>query len=112
MEKIAKYKSIVQEELEYRQSIKIYNGPRLQRHLIVNESQTEFILLNVGWFNKRYLSGVVFHIEIKDDKVWVHKDNTDVDIAEVLARQGIPKKDIVLAFLPSYTKGMTEYAVV
>ncbi|MEZ4887801.1 MAG: element excision factor XisI family protein [Chitinophagales bacterium] len=34
----------------------------------------------------------------KGDKVWVHEDNTDLGIAEVIARAGIPKSKIVLGF--------------
>lgn len=111
MEKIAQYKQIIQKELEYRQSIKIYNGPDLSRHLIINADKTEFVLLDVGWFNKRYISDLVFHIEIKNQKIWIHEDNTDIDIASVLVNEGIPKCDIVLGFLPNYAKELSEYAI-
>lgn len=112
MEKINKYKNLVEEELKYQQSIKIANGPNLKRHLVINESKTEFVLLDVGRFNKRYISGLVFHVEIKEGKVWIHEDNTDINIADNFARLGIPKSDIVLAFLPSYVKERTEYTVI
>lgn len=111
MEKIAYYKSIVKEELAYYQAIKIYNAPQLTRQLIINTNETAFVLLDVGWFNDRYISDLVFHIEIKDDKVWIHADNTDVEIAEKLAKAGIPKLDIGLAFVPSYAKNMVDFAV-
>ncbi len=111
MEKIAQHKSIVKEELAYYQSIKIYNAPQLARHLIINATETEFLLMDVGWFKDRYISDLVFHLEIKNDKVWVHADNTDIEIAEKLAQAGIPKSDIGLAFVPSYAKDMVEYAV-
>ncbi|MEZ4887795.1 MAG: element excision factor XisI family protein [Chitinophagales bacterium] len=38
----------------------------------------------------------IFHLQIKGDKIWVHEDNTDLEIAEVIARAGIPKSKIVL----------------
>lgn len=111
MEKIAKYQEIVLKELKYRQSTKIYNGPNLKRHLVINKLQTEFVLLDVGWFNKRYISDLVFHIEIKNDKIWIHEDNTDIDIASVLVEEGIQKEDVVLAFLPDYAKELSNYAI-
>ena len=69
MEEITKYQEIIQAELEYRQSIKIQNGPELVRHLVINAAKTEFVLLDVGWFNKRYISDLVFHIEIPECQI-------------------------------------------
>lgn len=111
MEKIDTYKNIVQKELAYRQSIKISNAPKLERHLLINQERTEFILMDVGWFKHRYISDVVFHVEIRGGKVWVHNDFTDIGIADYFFREGIPKSDIVLAFLPKYAQEMSEFAV-
>lgn len=111
MEKIDHYKNIIKKELEYRQAIRIANGPELTRHLVIDKNQTEFILIDVGWFKKRYISEIVYHIEIKDEKVWVHSDNTDVGIADYFVKEGIPKSEIVLAFLPKYAQELSEFAV-
>lgn len=111
MEKLEKYKDIIQEELEYRASLKISNAPELSRHLVINADRTEFILLDVGWFKKRYISDIIFHIGIINDKVWVHNDYTDIGIADFFVKGGIPKSDIVLAFLPKYAQEMSEFAV-
>ena len=112
MEKIKKYQDIILKELRERQAIKIYNGPDLKRHLVISENKTEYVLLDVGWFNKRYISDLVFHIEVVEDKVWIHEDNTDIDIASVLVNRGIPKDNIVLAFLPDYARELSDYATV
>lgn len=111
MEKIEQYKDIIQEELEYRQNVTIANAPELSRRLVMNKERTEFILIDVGWFNKRYISDIIFHIGIIEDKVWVHNDYTDIGIATYLAKGGIPKSDIVLAFLPKYAQEMSDFAV-
>lgn len=111
MEKIETYKNIIQEELEYRQSNKISNAPELSRHLVMNDDRTEFILLDVGWFNMRYISDIIFHIGIVNNKVWVHNDYTDIGIADYFVKGGIPKSDIVLAFLPKYAQELSEFAV-
>ncbi|MEM9887741.1 MAG: element excision factor XisI family protein [Bacteroidota bacterium] len=111
MDKIEKYKDIIEEELSYRKAVKIANAPQLKRHLIMNEERTQFILMDIGWFKKRYLSDVIFHIGIVDDKVWLHNNFTDIDIAGQLAKSGISKSDIVLAFLPKFIQETTEYAV-
>ncbi len=39
------------------------------------------------------------HIEVATDKkVWIHQDNTDLIIADMLIEKGIQEKDIILAF--------------
>jgi hypothetical protein len=111
MEKIELYKDIIQQELEYRQAIKISNAPTLSRHLIINKERTEFILIDVGWFKSRYISDVIFHIGVVNDKVWLHNDFTDIGIADYLVERGIPKSDIILAFLPKYAQELTDFAV-
>ena len=111
MEKINQYKDIIEKELQHLQSIKIANGPDLSRHLVINENRTEYVLIDVGWFNKRYISEIVFHIEIRNEKIWIHSDNTDIAIAELLAKEGIPKKEIVLGFLPKYVQELSEFAI-
>ena len=111
MEAITKYQDIIQKELEYQASIRISTAPTVERHLVVNENRTEFLLLNVGWYKHHYRHAIVFHLQIKGDKVWVHEDNTDLGIAEVIAKEGIPKSKIVLGFLPTHSREVSEYAV-
>ena len=53
----------------------------------------------------------IIHLQIKGNKVWVHEDNTDLGIAEVIAKEGIPKSKIVLGFLPTHSREVSEYAV-
>jgi hypothetical protein len=43
-----------------------------------------------------YLFYVIFHFDIKDGKVWVQENRTDILIAQQLSESGIPKSDIVL----------------
>ncbi|KAF3885538.1 hypothetical protein DA73_0400008760 [Tolypothrix bouteillei VB521301] len=38
------------------------------------------------------------HLEIKDSKIWIQHDGTEVGIATLLLEQGVPKEDIVLGF--------------
>ncbi len=111
MEKIELYKDIIQQELEYRQTMNASNAPELSRHLIINNERTEFILMDVGWFNHRYISDVIFHVGIVNDKIWIHNDFTDIGIADYFVKNGIPKTEIVLAFLPKYAQEVSEFAV-
>lgn len=110
METIEKYKQIILEELNYRCSIPIINAPNLERQVIINKDQTEFLLLSKGWHKKHYRHNLIFHIEIKDQQVWVHADKTDVGIASKFVENGIPAQDIVLGFLPEYARKLSGFA--
>ena len=105
------YKQIIRKELEFQAGISFANASELSRHLIINTDQTEFVLLTVGWQDKKYHHGVLFHVEIKDNKVWVHQENIDVGIAEIFAKEGIPKSEIILGFLPWYSQEVSEFGM-
>ena len=53
---------------------------------------------------------VIFHFEIIDDKIWVHRNISDYDIVGDLEERGVPKSDIVLAFLSPRMREYSEYA--
>lgn len=106
---IEAYKQVIHKEFTSRAKGRIANAPELSKHLIVNADQSEFIVLTVGWHKKKYHHGVTFHVEIKENKVWIHQDNTDVDIASIFVAEGIPKSDIILGFLPWYAQEVQEY---
>ncbi|MEM7375659.1 MAG: element excision factor XisI family protein [Bacteroidota bacterium] len=108
---IIHYPPIILAELTKRAQNPIADAPDLKKHLIVNQTQTEFILLLLGWDKKRYTHSVLYHIELRENKVWVHEDNTSVGIAAVLAEKGIPKLEIVLGYLPWYEREASEYGL-
>jgi len=82
------------------------------------ESQCNFDLqrdhyqvVNVGWENNRRVYGCVLHLDIKNHKIWLQYNGTEIDIAQELVDRGVPKSDIVLGFQPSYRRPLTDYAV-
>ena len=105
------YKNILRKELEYHAGNPISNAPDVKPHVIINEDQTEFLLLWIGWKGKAFRHNVSFHFQLKDGKVWILKNNTDIEIEKILVEEGIPKSDIVIGLLPKYLREMTEYGV-
>ena len=77
----------------------------------MNESATQFVLITVGWQDGVYTHYVVFHIECKGDKVWLHENRTDSDIAAELVEAGIPKSQIVLGFVELWARPASGYAL-
>ena len=111
MDKIKKYKQILKKELEYQVSIPFSNAKNLASRLIINKDETEFVVLKLGWVNQIFKHGLLFHFEIKNGKVWLYKNHTDIDIGTRLAEQGIPKSDIVLGFVSEMERTIEGYAI-
>ena len=51
------------------------------------------------------------HVDIKDNKIWIQHDGTEIGIAGELEKLGVPKSDIVLGFHAPYKRKFTDFAV-
>lgn len=112
MDKINLYKSYINELLlEYAAHYQDDDGITAQ--ILKNEENRCYCLMSVGWDsrNKR-VHGCVFHVDIINDKIWVQDDWTEYGIARELMDRGVPKTDIVLAFVnPERRAARGEFAV-
>ena len=53
---------------------------------------------------------MIFHLEILDSKIWVHEDNTEDSIAEMLVALGVSSKEIVLGYFSEFHRKQTAFA--
>jgi len=111
MDRINKYKDIIQEELCCQSSNDLSNAPDLKQQLIFDEARTHFLVVISGWQEYEYVHQCIFHVEVKEGLVYVHEDRTDVVLVDRLIEKGIPKSVIVPSFLPVYEREMGDYAV-
>lgn len=51
------------------------------------------------------------HFDIKDGKIWIQQNMTDVDLAQELLDLRVEKEDIVLGLQPPYKHPYTGYGV-
>lgn len=110
MDTLDNYRQIVQTILtEYAQLPYAYG--QLERQLIIDQDKNHYLLLTLGWENKKRVHGCLIHIDIIDGKIWIQRDGTEDGIANDLVSAGIPKKRIVLAFHRAEIRQFTEYAV-
>lgn len=110
MATIEKYREQVQQLLaDYQKPKSLQEGVETQ--LIADTKNDHYQLVNVGWDNEQRVYGVVIHIDIKDDKIWLQQNLTDQLVAEDLVALGIPNDHIVLGFQPVYARKYTEFAV-
>jgi hypothetical protein len=55
--------------------------------------------------------GSIVHLDIRNGKIWIQHDGTEVGIANRLVEAGVPKTDIVLGFHSPFKRQFTEFAV-
>jgi hypothetical protein len=97
---------------EYAQTRIPVNNPEPGYQLIFDENHDSYLLYRTGWKDElKRIHFCVFHLDIKNNKIWVQDDATDYDIVGMLEEQGISKDNIVLAFHAPYKRPYTGYAV-
>jgi XisI protein len=111
MDRIDRHRDILHQLLT--ENALLMNKPeRITSNVIVSGDHNHFMVINEGWEGKRRIHSLVFHAEIRSDKLWIHHDGIDGGITEDLVAAGIPKDEIVLAFHSPEIRPHTGYAVV
>ncbi|MGB7440918.1 MAG: XisI protein [Coleofasciculaceae cyanobacterium] len=97
MDKLSKYRSLIQETLEKHSIVKLANED-IKVYKFFDTQQDHYQVFHAGWEKYRRVFGPLIHIDIIDGKVWIQYDGTEIGVANELVELGIPKEDIVLAY--------------
>lgn len=113
MDTLIQFRKVIKDVLtDYAQTRIPVNNPNPGYQLIFDEERDSYLLYRTGWKEElKRIHFCVFHLDIKNEKIWVQEDATDYDIVSVLESQGIPKDKIVLAFQAPYKRPYSGYAV-
>ena len=110
MEKIEQYRAYIQQVItDY--AGKWSSKSEIDRQLIFDTVRDHYQLVYVGWKNRRRQHGCVLHLDLRDGKIWIQHNGTEIDIANELVSLGVPKEDIVLAFQEPLIRQYTGFAV-
>ena len=60
---------------------------------------------------KKYVFTILFHFDIIDGQIWFQCNRTDLLIEEELLKLGIPKSDVIFAWLPEYARKHSGWGV-
>lgn len=110
MEKLEQYRQCVRQILTAQANLENQN-PEIECQLIFDTEHDHYQLLDVGWEGLKRVYHSFIHLDIKDGKIWIQRNMTEVDIAQELVNMGIPKEDIVLGLHPAYKRPYTGYGV-
>ncbi|NJL91996.1 MAG: XisI protein [Coleofasciculaceae cyanobacterium SM2_1_6] len=80
--------------------------------LAFDEERDQYLWFCSGWEGKNRVRHINMYLQIKDSKIWVEEDNTDLWVVDDLLAAGIPKQDIVLGFHHPSKRAFTEFAPV
>ena len=97
--------------------LKRYQG-RWQKHdsatiQVVHDKATNlYQMIRFGWASDtNFVFYSVYALQIRNGKIWLLENRTDVDITEDLMELGVDRMDIVLGFIPEHERPYTDYAV-
>jgi hypothetical protein len=60
---------------------------------------------------KKRVYGVLIHVDLKGEMMWIQYDGTEVGVANELVDRGVPKEDIVLAYHSRFIRQYDGFAV-
>jgi len=105
MDKIKKYQNIIIEFLEnYAKRVKPANAPDIDAHVIADTKNNHFQFLRVGWQGKRYCFAAIFHFDIKNEKIWIQRNNTEYEVVDFLMEREVYR---ICGCLKSYSASRT-----
>jgi hypothetical protein len=84
--------------------------PHIETQAVLDTERDHYLLLHTGWRENRRTHGCSLHLDIKDGKIWIQHDGTEIGIATQLLELGVPAHDIVLAFHSPNMRKFTEFA--
>jgi hypothetical protein len=113
MDKLASYRRIIKQLLiDYKTMINQTPFPKdVETDVVFDEERDHYMLVNVGWANRKRFRGTTVYLRLRNGKIWVEEDWLEDGIVKDLLAAGVPHDDIVLAFQHPDMRPLTEFAV-
>ncbi|WP_017293567.1 XisI protein [Geminocystis herdmanii] len=118
MDKVTKYRQIICNFLTQQGKI-MPLGETIESETIFDEKLAllrrsrwdRYLLIHLGWNGQKRIYSVLLHLEIKDDRVWIQENNTDISVSEILLEKGVNREDIILGLKPAFVRQYTGFGV-
>lgn len=79
--------------------------------LIFDRVHHRFLWMHVGWEGLKRVYNCFVHFDVKDGKIWLQQNLTELNPAEDLIEMGVERDCIVLGLHPPYKRPFTDYGV-
>ncbi len=110
MDKLAFYRQSIQDLLiGYDEDEK--KSIERESQLIFDEKRDHYLWMRLGWEGSQRIYFTIIHFDIKDGKIWLQQNATDLNPAEDLIDMGVEREDIVLGLQPPFKRPYTNYGV-
>jgi hypothetical protein len=110
MDTLVTYRQYIQQLLEEDQRRTPSYGD-IYREAISDPVHDHYQLMSIGWYKQQRIHACIWHIDIRNGKIWIQHDGTEDGIANRLLARGVPKTDIVLGYQSPFKRQFTEFAV-
>jgi hypothetical protein len=110
MERLERYRQAIQSLLySYVPPESAQSG--IETQVICDRDSDHYQLVSLGWQGHRRFYSCLMHLDLKDGKIWIQRNQTDLLIAQELLKLGVPREDIILGLQPEYARPDTGYGV-
>ncbi|WP_017661861.1 XisI protein [Baaleninema simplex] len=107
MDRLEKMRSAI-ESLLTELSRGTYLNLDIETELVFDRDRDRYLLVNLGWQEDLRIYDSVLHLEIRDDRIWIQRNQTDVRIADALKELGIEGDRIVVGVVPPSYRALAE----
>lgn len=110
MDKLNKYRQYIQQFLIEESQGKTLGGD-IESETVFDLINDRYLLIDLGWNGHQRIYNCVLHLEIREEKIWIQRNQTDILIADILIAKGVAKDDIILGLQPPYIREYTGFGV-
>ncbi|WP_404788458.1 XisI protein [Altericista sp. CCNU0014] len=115
MDNLERYRSTIESILTRYHNIALaqshpQSSSEATERLAFDEQRDQYLWFRFGWDNKTLVEHIIMYLCIKDGKIWVEQDATDLCVVDDLLASGVPHSDIVLGFHHPRKRMLTEFA--
>ena len=112
MDRLEHYRSSIKTILqEYADSINENSSSTTEVETIFDTVSDRYLLLDVGWEKTKRVHNCFVHFDIKDGKIWIQENNTDIEFDRDLEEMGISKQEIVVGFHHPSMREYSDFAI-
>jgi XisI protein len=109
MDRLDRYRQCIRNFLNQYSQYWLESG--IENQVILDSERDHYLLLKAGWDGEQRIYYPVFHFDIKDGKLWIQENTTDVEIDKEFEEMGISKKEIVVGFHHPSMREYSDFAI-